>query len=99
MLDKDINAVKSEHLINVAQTKRSDKASKLPAPPDDQLMCFDTLYAASTQSMHCVCCIEMFSPVTGIILQLQDHRNGGSLTHRFGRRSVDMCASIKVLVI
>jgi len=44
MLDKDINAVKSDHLIDVAQSKRSDKAAKLPSPPDDQLMCFDTLY-------------------------------------------------------
>lgn len=46
MLDKDINAVKSDHLANVAQSKRSDKTAKLPAPPDDQLMCFDTLYVA-----------------------------------------------------
>lgn len=43
MLDQDINSVKSDHLLNVAHTKRSDVTAKLPSPPDDQLMCFDTL--------------------------------------------------------
>lgn len=43
MLDKDINNLKSDQLLAVAQSKRSDLAAKLPPAPDDQMMCFDTL--------------------------------------------------------
>lgn len=43
MLDQNIKNSKTDHLHSLATDMRKDPSTKLPPPPDDQMICYDTL--------------------------------------------------------